>query len=103
MEEAHSRIQAYAGMFDTDMTMYRGIIERNRMNVDDIVPKFGPFDPYKQTPNSAGSDIVWQGQSGTLTPNNPGQMFNVPGQRQPRPGVPTLRFNPATGRMEPVQ
>lgn len=47
MEEAHSRMQSYEAMYDTDASMYRGIAGRNRMNQEDIVVPFGPFEPYK--------------------------------------------------------
>ena len=47
MQEAHSRVGAYQGMFDQDAGMYRGIAQRNRMNEADIIPNFGKFDPYQ--------------------------------------------------------
>ncbi|HEV2160246.1 hypothetical protein [Bradyrhizobium sp.] len=46
MAEAYGRIQAYKGEFDRDAARYRGIAERNRMNVLDVVPDFGTFDPW---------------------------------------------------------
>lgn len=50
MEEAHSRIGSYQSMFDQDAGMYRGIAQRQRLNPEDVVPKFGPFDPYQPAP-----------------------------------------------------
>lgn len=47
MQEAHGRMQSYASMFEQDAGMYRGIAGRSRMNVDDVLPKFGEFKPYE--------------------------------------------------------
>jgi len=47
MQEAHSRISAYQGMFDQDMGMYRGIAESGRFDPSHVIPKFGPFDQFK--------------------------------------------------------
>jgi spore germination cell wall hydrolase CwlJ-like protein len=47
MAEAHSRIQEYKGRFDLDAEQYRGIATRNRMNVDDVIPGFGDFQPWQ--------------------------------------------------------
>ncbi|MBR0913129.1 glycoside hydrolase family 73 protein [Bradyrhizobium japonicum] len=55
MAEAYGRIQAYKGEFDRDAARYKGIAERNRMNVADVVPDFGTFDPWtapKATPSA---------------------------------------------------
>jgi hypothetical protein len=44
MGEAHSRMNAYHQMFKTDAKMYRGILERQKMNPADVLPQLGPFD-----------------------------------------------------------
>jgi len=65
MQEARSRVSAYKGLFDQDAGMYRGISERNRMNVADIVPDFGEFKEWTPTaPPLTGADV--------LTPKPPG-------------------------------
>ncbi len=46
MTEAHSRVNAYRQMFDQDAQMYRGIAERGRMNIADVLPDFGEFAPW---------------------------------------------------------
>lgn len=46
MAEAYGRIQAYKGEFDRDAARYKGIAERNRMNVADVIPDFGTFNPW---------------------------------------------------------
>ncbi len=46
MEEAHSRIGSYKGMFDQDAGMYRGIAQRGRFNEADVLPNFGDFQKY---------------------------------------------------------
>jgi hypothetical protein len=46
MQEAHSRVNAYKGMFDQDMGQYRGIVERGKYNPADVIPDFGQFQPY---------------------------------------------------------
>jgi hypothetical protein len=48
MQEAHSRINAYQGMFEQDAGMYRGIAQRSRMNEADVLPAFGPYEQYKR-------------------------------------------------------
>lgn len=59
MQEAHSRVRAYADMFNRDATQFRGIAERNRMNVDDVLPDFGTFEPFKppQRADDGGADL----------------------------------------------
>jgi hypothetical protein len=47
MTEARGRLGAYQSMFDQDMSMYRGITQRGRINEQDVIPSFGPFDAYK--------------------------------------------------------
>lgn len=47
MQEAHSRVQAYSGMYDQDMEHFKGIAERNRLNPDDVIRKFGAFEQWK--------------------------------------------------------
>ena len=53
MQEAHSRVMAYKGMFDQDAGQYRGIAQRHRMNLADVLPDFGEFQQYK-APSRAG-------------------------------------------------
>lgn len=53
MQEAHSRVNAYQGMFDQDATMYRVIAQTRQMDEREIIPKFGPFEQYKPTQTEA--------------------------------------------------
>jgi hypothetical protein len=53
MQEAHSRISAYQGMFDQDANQYRGIAQRGRMHEADVLPSFGTFEKF--TPQSRGA------------------------------------------------
>jgi hypothetical protein len=69
MQEAHSRVGSYQAMFNQDTGMYRGIAERNRMNVQDVLPDFGRFDPYQpqaaqvpQPQQGAGPQLDWRGE-----------------------------------------
>jgi len=63
MQESHSRIGAYQSMFDQDVSMYRGIAQRNRMNEADVLPTFGPYDQYKRAKAGSGnktkSGVSW--------------------------------------------
>jgi hypothetical protein len=62
MQEAHSRINAYQGMFEQDAGMYRGIAQRSRMNEADVLPTFGPYDTYKPAaagPKKTKSGVSW--------------------------------------------
>lgn len=43
MREAKIRIDSYQQMFNQDAEQYRGIAQREKMNVDDVVPNFGEF------------------------------------------------------------
>ena len=45
--EAHSRVSEYKSAFDQATDQYKGIVQRYRMNPDDVVPKFAPFEEYK--------------------------------------------------------
>ena len=47
MQESQSRVQAYQHMFDQDATMFKGIAERNRMDMRDVIPTFGPHEEFK--------------------------------------------------------
>jgi hypothetical protein len=55
MQEAHSRISAYQGTFDTDMGMYRSIAQQGRFNPSHVIPSFGPFEQFKATPPAGGA------------------------------------------------
>jgi hypothetical protein len=62
MQEAHSRIGAYQSMFDQDVSMYRGIAQRGRMNEADVLPSFGPYEQYKRATkggNKTKSGVSW--------------------------------------------
>jgi hypothetical protein len=63
MQEAHSRINAYQGMFEQDAGMYRGIAQRGRMNEADVLPTFGPYEQYKRAAPKGGnktkSGVSW--------------------------------------------
>lgn len=52
MAEAFGRMQAYESAFNQDATGYRAIVDRNRMNPDDVMPNFGVVKPY-QPPDRA--------------------------------------------------
>ena len=53
MQEAYGRMSSYQGMFDQDMSMYRGITQRGRMNEADVIPSFGQFDQFKPATKGA--------------------------------------------------
>lgn len=53
MREAYSRMGAYQGMYDQDANIYRGIADRRRMNVEDVLPNFGEFKPYERKSDAA--------------------------------------------------
>jgi hypothetical protein len=55
MKEAHSRMAAYEDEYHVDTQHYRGVAQRNRMNVDDVVPSFERVQPW-QPPQSSGSN-----------------------------------------------
>lgn len=50
MQEARSRVQAYQGVFDTDMGMYRGIAQGGKFDPSHVIPTFGPFDQFNAPP-----------------------------------------------------
>lgn len=48
MREAFSRIQSYKSVFDQDVSMYRGIADRNKMRQEDVIPNFGEFTQWQR-------------------------------------------------------
>lgn len=66
IEEARSRIDAYKTSFDQDAGLYRGIAERGRMDVRDVLPDFGELP-------------TWQAPGATTKPK-PGAYIWQPGQ-----------------------
>jgi hypothetical protein len=69
MEEARSRVDSYKTSFDQDAGMYRGIVDRNRMDARDVIPDFGDLP-------------AWQAPAPTQTPTKPkaGNYIWQPGQ-----------------------
>jgi hypothetical protein len=67
MQEAHSRIGAYQTMFDQDAGMYRGIAGRQRVNPEDVIPSFGPFDQFKRAAPAGGAGPFGTPASGVLS------------------------------------
>jgi hypothetical protein len=57
MQEAHSRITAYKDMFDNDTSQFRGIAERRRMNLQDVIPNFGEFRPWTPKAEAPGEQL----------------------------------------------
>jgi len=47
MTEAFGRVQGYDNAFKQDTTQYRGIVERNKFNPEDVIPSFGTYQPWK--------------------------------------------------------
>lgn len=71
MNEAYGRVQGYDQAFKQDASMYTGIAERNRMNLADILPDFGKYQPWSIDGTAAGDQVpddvdpkVW----GIMTP-----------------------------------
>ena len=71
MNEAYGRVQGYDQAFQQDASMYTGIAERNRMNLADILPDFGKYQPWSIDGTAAGDQVpegvdpkVW----GIMTP-----------------------------------
>jgi spore germination cell wall hydrolase CwlJ-like protein len=56
LAEAHSRMNSYSQLYEQESGMYRGIAERNRIRPEDVIHKFGPFEPW------AGPGQAQQGQ-----------------------------------------
>lgn len=71
MEEARSRLNSYKASFDQDAGMYRGIVDRNRMDVRDVVPDFGEFPEWKaptQAPiKPKAGNYIWQPGQGMVS------------------------------------
>lgn len=70
MEEARSRLNSYKGSFDLDSGMYRGIVERGRMDARDVIPDFGEFPEWKapvQAPiKPKAGNYIWQPGQGMV-------------------------------------
>ncbi len=48
MREAYSRMNAYNQMYGQDAEQFKGIAERRKMDVNDILPNFGEFKPWER-------------------------------------------------------
>ncbi|UXN69906.1 hypothetical protein N8A98_22305 [Devosia neptuniae] len=67
LDEAYSRISGYDGMFKQDMQQYQGIADRYRINPDDIIPQFSPYEQW--SPPDLADPAVVPGQS-TVAPSD---------------------------------
>jgi hypothetical protein len=55
LQEAHTRMNAYETTLDLDLSHYRDIAGRNRMNVADIIPPFERSKPWEPAASAAPS------------------------------------------------
>lgn len=46
LKEAHNRVTSYKGIYDKDVEQYTGIAKRRRMDPQDVIQNFGPFEPW---------------------------------------------------------
>lgn len=53
MTEAYGRVQGYDQAWQQDSQFYNGIVGRNRMNREDVIPNFGTYDPWKAPTDGA--------------------------------------------------
>src|SRR5574343_219036 len=75
MQEAHGRVQSYKEAFDMDTRMYRGIVDRNKMNALDVIPDFGDFAPWSPAPPPRGQTFGF-GAGGAPAPAAPPQQMD---------------------------
>lgn len=68
MAEAHGRMQSYSESYNQDAQFYRGIVGRQGMKAEDVLPDFGTFAPW--TPQAAAPQAV--------TPNSGAQAVRPP-------------------------
>lgn len=64
LQQANIRIQAYKGLYDQDMGMYRGIAKDRRMKESHVIPDFGSFEPWQpkaSSPVNSNQPIVIDG------------------------------------------
>jgi hypothetical protein len=70
MQEAHGRMQSYAGLYQQDADFYRGIASKNRMDPDQVIPNFGKFDPWtppeKPAPGQSAPAVSTLPKAGTV-------------------------------------
>lgn len=87
MREAFSRVNAYGQLFNQDTELYRGIAERRKIDVADVLPNFGEFKPYEppEKPKAnGGSTPAVPGGAATL-PEVPPQYVRPDGSSPPMP------------------
>lgn len=53
MTEAFGRVGGYKQQFDQDAEQYKGIVERNRFNPNDVLPNIGAFEEWAGPPAAA--------------------------------------------------
>lgn len=58
MTEAYGRVQGYDEAFKQDASMYTGIAERNRINLADVLPSFGEYEPWVFKPEGGADPEV---------------------------------------------
>jgi hypothetical protein len=81
MQEAHSRVSAYKGMFDQDAGQYRGIAQRHRMNLADVLPDFGEFPEFvnQKTMAPPGTSMPAPPATPLVAPPKTGDWQDMPG------------------------
>jgi hypothetical protein len=59
MTEAYGRVNEYDQSFKQDTDQYRGIVQRNNLNADDVIPQFGGYQPWKigEPPTPDGDNL----------------------------------------------
>lgn len=55
LREGQGALQSYRAAFDRDATQYRGIAERGRMRVEDVLPQFAPSPELPKPPGGGRS------------------------------------------------
>ena len=65
LAEAYSRMQGYQNAFGADAEQYRGIAERNQINVEDVIPQFKPAAPWSpRVTKTIGGKTYFQDENG---------------------------------------
>jgi hypothetical protein len=95
MQEAQSRVNSYKTMFDQDAGMYRGIVQRGRMNEADVLPSFGDLPEYKPQksdtptpalPNKTQRGVPWGVKGNKQSSANDGRFQVAEADPVVRPG-----------------
>jgi hypothetical protein len=88
MREAYSRINSYSQLFGQDAEQYRGIAQRRKMDLADVIPNFGEFKPYEPAEAKPKAGVSGSTGAAPALREVPSQYVRPDGSSPPMPSAP---------------